>query len=125
MLLIEIAGSLQVRESDNYGKFFIRKVARVDLSKASEEAFAKWPKFHPRNYFGMLYFDQGFTPDSNALQWNIWLPLKRDNEDWSYAGTKYFEQTKKKKLPIAVSDRDLNKWLEAVRRLGVLVESES
>jgi len=113
--------------SDYYGPHVIRYVGTMDIRKAFREStvdeYFKWSKkYHPRYYFRTycFYNEEVFEEygTTSPLKWDVWVTVEEDNPDWKpIPGTRYYEMLqprgkKKKYLPIAVTEKEVEKWVQ-------------
>lgn len=84
-------------DSKEYGEYVLTKIGTVSIEMAFsngltvDDVFDWFEKFHPRKYFKSYT-----TVKVDNQNFELWLPLKKDNP----------------KLKIAVSDKKLQKWKE-------------
>lgn len=113
--------------SDYYGPYVIRYVGTMDIRKSFRESTADeyfdWAKkYHPKNYFRTycFYNEEVFVEyqTGSPLKWDLWVTVREDNSDWKpIPGTKYYENLQprdrnKKFLPIAVTEKEVKKWIQ-------------
>lgn len=119
-------GDTIIIKSEKYGSYNSTCIAFIDLL-ISEDTFGfnilkdipleekinkqmNWmTKYHPRHYFSShsLKFEE--NSNDNTTRWFIFVPLERYNKEWKS------NQKKKTKLPIAISDKKLKKWLDETK----------
>lgn len=114
---------------DYYGPIKLRYSGTVDIKKFFKENpgsegldfSIKWmQKYHPKHafpgYYKMIPLSEK-TPNG-YMKFEVWVPEKGDNKDWKpVTGTRYYENLQardrnKKYLPIAVTEKEIEKWLK-------------
>ena len=118
-------------DSNSYGIYVTRCIALVDLvngnplNKSSidiEQAMEWMEHYHPKSFFHSYGFKKF---EDNNWKFYISIALERDNMDWAKnnPNCEYIRATKgkNKKLPIAISDKDLAEWMK--HSSAFLVES--
>jgi hypothetical protein len=115
-------GTKQLIKSDQYGNYVMRCVANLDLFPPGIKTleFLSWvDKFHPKN-LGFGYKLVGSNSGEEDRFISVLFVMQEDNLDW-YANnkdSKYVQQVKKKvSLPIACTNKELQKFLEGSKRL--------
>lgn len=125
----------KISETEYYGYYVMRYVGTIDLADAHRDndvdVVYKWnKKYHPRWYFGTygLRNEQKCTEGNGCMKWDVWVVVKEDNPDWrAIPGTKYYDRLKdkdrkKKFLPVAMTEKDVEKWVEASKKVPGLYE---
>ena len=117
--LVEV-GTLHEVDSPTYGKYYLRCVANIDWFPPGMDTdeYFKWAgEFHPMKLFvavKLITVDQ--SPGVQGRYVSVLLALEEDNKEW-YNTNKTSEYAtykgRKCKLPVAMSNKTLKKWLDA------------
>lgn len=106
-------------KSDTYGTYWMECVGIVDFLDLIRAKHGPWlDKFHPMPYFRSLMMHplhnhldhQG--KDMHAGRVAIFVASERCNANWDYRASKFGQQVggRKRKLPIAHSEKVITKW---------------
>ena len=104
--------------SDPYGVIVWRKLGMLDFRQTKgSKLFTGWnDKYHPQEYFGTWMSVHTLldpTRPGEDVGFDVWTVLKADNLDWVPPVAYATQFPTIKKLPIAISDAKLQKWLKA------------
>ena len=115
--------------SQTYGQVVWRRLGTIDIRQMpSVDWMMKWTdKYHPRTYFGSSMSRDHIKDDrfkhlhESVVGWDVWVPAAEDNKDWKPDPTTSYGKSvpKAKKLPIGISEKKIQKWLEASEPLLV------
>lgn len=129
---VSIPGSLVTHTCSYYGRQVRRNLGTLDVRKSGPdfERYNKWSKkYHPKYFFGT--YSSTFTLDSDfcgGVVWDVWVPTATDNPDWiAQPGSEYYNVIegiaersnrnfprliKEWGLPVAISEKDIETWLQ-------------
>lgn len=125
---MSIGNKTVVNDSD-YGKFLFTCIALVDLidgngkEKVDIDEVMHWmAQYHPKSFFHNFSVR---AVDGNPWKFYVSVALERDNLDWSEKNPdcKYMQSPDgySKKLPIAISDNSVRRWIEMSQKFLVEV----
>jgi len=113
-----------------YGPVVYRYVGTIDMAESLKfidvEESLKWTKkYHPKHFFGTYKLKNldKFQEFGGHMKWDVWAVVKEDNSGWSAKpGTKYYERLqekdrRKKFLPIALTEKQVDEWVAASKSL--------
>jgi hypothetical protein len=136
----------KIRKSEQYGEviythiatfsFFPPKMGNLTVRELNDVAnrAVNWiSKFHPKHFFHS-YILESTRPDlpykeQEAFPFKLFVPTITDNQDWvkNNKDCNYMKQINTaaakriKKIPIGITDTDIQKWLIATEKENLLI----
>ncbi len=111
-------GTLRTVTSDTYGTYTMRCVANIDWFPGIDaDQYFKWAaKHHPKHFASAYMMVSDPDPNVDSRYSSLFVPLESDNEQWyqSNRNCTFLKQVKRRrKLPVALTEKELNKFLNA------------
>lgn len=111
-------GEKKIQNDDTYGSYVLTCIGLIDLIDGNKEEaidfydVSSWMnKYHPKHFFGSFYIKR---IDDNPWKFYVGAVLERDNKDWreSNPDCLYLKSSERgNKMPIAINDEKLKKWM--------------
>lgn len=107
----------KVVESKTYGSLIYTYIATVEPLKTDGEKYVDWcEKYHPKRYFSAS--NSVKKSRDNIGGFEIWVPLDLYNLEWKSTNKIW------KKLPVAHTIKQVNKWIEKSKFILTNINSE-